>query len=123
MIDRAEGPSVVRQCRLLDVGRSTAYYTAAGVTQVDLDLMRLIDEVHLKHPFYGSRRLRDWLHDQGYRVNRKKVQRLMRQMGLVALYPKRNTSSAQPGASRVSVSAAGPTDCPTQSGLGSGCDL
>jgi putative transposase len=96
MIDRAEGLSVVRQCRLLEVARATAYYTAAGVTQADLELMRRIDEVHLKHPFYGSRRIRDWLEDQGRQVNRKKLQRLMRQMGLVALYPRRKTS--QPGA-------------------------
>jgi len=57
--------------------------------------MRLIDELHLRWPFYGSRRLRDALHDQGHTVNRKRVQRLMRQMGLRTLYPRRRTS--QPG--------------------------
>ncbi len=54
--------------------------------------MRLIDEIHLKRPFYGSRRIRDNLQDLGHPVNRKKVQRLMRQMGITALYPKANTS-------------------------------
>jgi len=54
--------------------------------------MRLIDEIHLKRPFYGSRRVRDNLEDLGHTVNRKKVQRLMRQMGIAALYPKANTS-------------------------------
>jgi putative transposase len=54
--------------------------------------MRRIDEMHLKRPFYGSRRIRDWLQDEGFPVNRKRVQRLMRQMGIVALYPKANTS-------------------------------
>ena len=54
--------------------------------------MRLIDEIHLKRPFYGSRRIRDNLQDLGHTVNRKKVQRLMRQMGIAALYPKANTS-------------------------------
>jgi len=56
--------------------------------------MRLIDRCHLEHPYYGSRRIRDWLEDEGYRVNRKRIQRLMRTMGLVALYPKRNLSLA-----------------------------
>jgi putative transposase len=54
--------------------------------------MRQIDECHLKHPYYGSRRVRDWLEDHGHPVNRKRVQRLMRQMGIMALYPKRNLS-------------------------------
>ena len=54
--------------------------------------MRRIDEMHLKRPFYGSRRIRDWLQDEGFAVNRKRVQRLMRQMGITALYPKANTS-------------------------------
>lgn len=59
--------------------------------------MRLIDECHLQHPYYGSRRVRDWLEDNHDRVvNRKRCQRLMRRMGLVALYPKRNTSRRNP---------------------------
>ena len=58
--------------------------------------MRLLDEIHLERPFYGSRRLRDELETQGHPVNRKRVQRLMRQLGLSALYPKPRTS--QPGA-------------------------
>jgi putative transposase len=55
--------------------------------------MTLIDRCHLQFPFYGSRRIRDWLESQGHRVNRKKVQRLMREMGLSTRYPKRNLSS------------------------------
>ena len=54
--------------------------------------MRRIDEMYLKRPFYGSRRIRDWLYDKGFTVNSKWVQRLMRQMGIAALYPKANTS-------------------------------
>ena len=61
----------------------------------DLAVMRLIDETHLQWPFYGSRRMRDELEERGHTVNRKRVQRLMRQMGLRALYPRRRTS--QPG--------------------------
>ena len=95
MIDRSEPLPVTRQCQLLNLNRSTVYYQPSPVSEEDLVLMRRIDEMHLERPFYGSRRIRDWLQDEGYAVNRKRVQRLMRQMGIVALYPKRRTS--QPG--------------------------
>ena len=88
--------TVTRRCELLDVARSTVYYHPTGIPSEDLALMRLLDEIHLERPFYGSRRLRDELETQGHPVNRKRVQRLMRQMGLSALYPKPRTS--QPGA-------------------------
>ncbi len=84
-----------RRCELLDVARSTAYYRPEPFSEEDLVLMRLIDEIHLQWPFYGSRRIRDELKSGGHTVNRKRVQRLMRQMGLRALYPRRRTS--QPG--------------------------
>jgi putative transposase len=92
MIDRTHSLPVTRQCQLLSLNRSSVYYQPIGVTDEDLRLMRLIDEVHLKRPFYGSRRIRDNLQDLGHSVNRKKVQRLMRLMGITALYPKANTS-------------------------------
>ena len=85
-----------RRCALLGVARSTAYYRPQPVSDDDLQMMRVIDEVHLELPFYGSRRICDELEDRGHIVNRKRVQRLMRQMGLQALYPKRSTS--RPGA-------------------------
>jgi len=84
-----------RRCELLDVARSTAYYRPEPVSEEDLALMRLIDEIHLRLPFYGSRRIRDELQEHGHTVNRKRVQRLMRLMDLRALYPRRRTS--QPG--------------------------
>lgn len=56
--------------------------------------MALIDRCHLQHPYYGIRRIRDWLDDQGHTVKRKRIQRLMRTMGIAALYPKRNLSLA-----------------------------
>ena len=87
--------SKTRRCELLDVARSSAYYRPEPVSEEDLVLMRLIDEFHLRWPFYGSRRLRNELEDRGHKVNRKRVQRLMRQMGLAALYPRPRTS--QPG--------------------------
>ena len=84
-----------RRCELLDVARSTAYYRPEPFSEEDLVLMRLIDKIHLQWPFYGSRRIRDELESGGHTVNRKRVQRLMRQMGVRALYPRRRTS--QPG--------------------------
>ena len=92
MIHAGHALTVTRRCELLDVARSTAYYQPSGVSREDLAVMHLLDEIHLTRPFYGSRRLRDELEDQGHRVNRKRVQRLMRQMGLRALYPKHRTS-------------------------------
>jgi putative transposase len=89
---REHSLAVTRRCELLEVARSTAYYRPSPVSEADLALMRLIDEIHLELPFYGSRRMRDELETRGHRVNRKRVQRLMRQMGLAALYPKPRTS-------------------------------
>jgi len=86
--------SVKRRCALLGIPRSTAYHTSAKDRSRDELLMRAMDEIHLRLPFYGSRRMCDELVEQGHRVNRKCVQRLMRQMGLNTLYPKANTSRA-----------------------------
>jgi putative transposase len=92
MVSRTDPLPVSRQCELLDLPRSTFYYQPKPAPEADLTLMRTIDECHLQRPFYGSRRLRDWLQDLGHAVGRKKVQGLMRTMGLTALYPKRNLS-------------------------------
>lgn len=81
----------MRQCRLTELARSSWYYHSIGETAENLVLMRKIDEQYLKTPFYGSRKIAVLL-----RVNRKRVQRLMRIMGLEAIYPKRRTT--QPGA-------------------------
>ena len=88
--------SVVRQCRLLDISRSSVYYRSSGATQEDLDYMRLMDHQYLAAPFYGSRRFSVWLRRQGYCVNRKRVRRLMRIMGLRAIYRGPRTSKATP---------------------------
>ena len=95
MIQAGQGLSVSHQCRLLAVPRSSVYTRARGTSAADLELMRQIDELYLKWPFYGSRRLCEELQQRGQRVNRKHIQRLMRQMGLRAVYPKPRTS--QPG--------------------------
>ena len=92
MIDRTHNLPVVRQCEILELARSTAYYTPKPTSPEDLALMRRIDELHLDYPFAGSRMLRDLLRNEGQPVGRKRVRRLMRQMGLEALYRKPNTS-------------------------------
>lgn len=84
--------SIARQCDLLGLHRSTAYYRPVGESPLNLELMHKIDEQYTKTPFYGSRRMTAVLGRNGYNVNRKRVQRLMRVMGIEAIYPKPNTS-------------------------------
>lgn len=84
--------SIVRQCELLGLARSTFYCSPAWESEENLRLMRLLDEQYLRTPFYGSRRMALWLSRQGRPVNRKRVQRLMRVMGIEALYPGRKTT-------------------------------
>lgn len=86
-----------RQCQLLGLGRSSLYYEAAAETADNLRLMRLLDQEYTAHPFLGSRRLTAWLIQQGEAVNRKRVQRLLRLMGLEAIYPKPKLSAARAG--------------------------
>ena len=92
MIERGHALAVTHQCELLALSRSSAYHLPAPVSQRDLEAMRLLDEAHLQYPFYGSRRLSDWLRERGVKANRKRVRRLMRRMGLEALYPRPRTS-------------------------------
>jgi putative transposase len=89
--------SVRRQCELLGLNRSSLYYEPAGETPEALRLMRLIDEQYTACPSYGSRRMTEWLTRQGEEVNRKRVRRLMRTMGLEAIYPKPRTTIAGKG--------------------------
>jgi len=89
--------SVVRQCKLLGISRSGLYYQPAGISEEDLALMKMIDRQYLATPFYGARRLAAWLKNQGYRVNRKRVRRLMQVMGLKAIYRRPRTSTPAPG--------------------------
>src|SRR5262249_22968709 len=89
--------SARRQCELLGLNRSSLYYKPAPETAENLRLMRLIDGQYTACPFYGSRRMTAWLLAQGEGVNRKRVQRLMRRMGLEAIYPKPRLSAAGRG--------------------------
>ena len=87
--------SIARQVELLDIARSTFYYEPV-VSEEDLKLMRLIDQLYTRAPFYGSRRLTAWLQREGQQVNRKRVQRLMRVMGIEAIYRKKRLSVPNP---------------------------
>jgi len=92
MIDKSHKVPIQRQCQILELNRSSFYYRAREVSKFELELMRQIDKIYTERPFCGSRRIRDWFGDHGLRVNRKRIQRLMRQMGIQALYPKKKTS-------------------------------
>ena len=89
--------SLSRQCQLVNISRSSIYYKPRPVSAENLKYMRLIDEQYLNRPFCGSRGMRNHLHRLGYKVNRKRVQRLMRLMGLEPIYPKPKTSRPHPG--------------------------
>ena len=97
LVDRADPAlSIVAQCRLLKVARSTLYHRPAPVSADDLAVMRRIDELHLAWPFYGSRRMAAVLRREGWAVNRKRAKRLMRVMAIEAIYQKPNTSKGHP---------------------------
>ena len=89
--------SIVEQCRLTGVSRSGLYYTPVGESAENIALMRLLDEQYTRTPFYGIRRMTWWLETQGRQVNAKRVRRLLRLMGLEAIYPKPRLSMPAPG--------------------------
>jgi len=89
--------SLRRQCDLLDLPRSTAYYTPIPETADNLKLMKEIDAIYLENPSYGSRSITALLDNAGWEVNRKRVQRLMRLLGIEGVTPKRNLSKPHPG--------------------------
>lgn len=96
MIDRTHKLSVVGQCALLGVARSSAYYRPAADSDEELELMRRIDRLFTEHPVYGSRRIQVALAREGTPVGRRRVRRLMRKLGLWAVGPRRNTSRPHP---------------------------
>ena len=90
------GLSITRQCRLVSITRSSFYYASRGDSPLNLRLMRRIDEQFLETPFYGSRQMTRWLRRQGDMVSRKRVRRLMRLLGVHALYQRPRTSQPHP---------------------------
>lgn len=96
MIDRTHILPLTCQSRILGLSRSSLYYEAAPLRAKDLELMRLIDEIHMKYPFYGSRRIRNELRAKGYDIGRGHVRTLMLKMGIAALYQKPRLSEPHP---------------------------
>jgi len=96
MIDPEHALPLTRQSWILELSRSSLYYEAVPISQCDLELMRLIDEIHMKYPFYGSRRIRNELRDLGHEVGRGHVSTLMQKMGIRALYQKPRLSVPHP---------------------------
>ncbi len=90
--------SLRRQCQLLGLNRAGLYYEPQVETVENLELMRRLDEQYTRYPFYGVRRMTAWLKQQGSEVNEKRVRRLLRKMGLLAIYPKPAVSQSAPGA-------------------------
>ena len=96
MIDPEHSLPLSQQSRIVGISRSSLYYRAAPVNAQDLEMMRIIDEIHLKYPFYGSRRIRNELRDLGHDVGRGHVSTLMKNMGIRALYQKPRLSTPHP---------------------------
>ena len=83
---------IYRQCELIGLNKSTLYYTPVTISPYNQLLMNLIDEQYTKTPFYGVPRMTVWLKAQGHNVNHKRIESLMKLMGIEAIYPKRNLS-------------------------------
>lgn len=97
MVDPAHGQiTVSRQCDLLGMSRSSWYYRPRGESELNLHLMRLLDEQYTRTPFYGRPKMTAWLRRQGFVINHKRVERLMSLMGLYAAQPRANTSRKHP---------------------------
>jgi putative transposase len=96
MVSKKNKLSIVRQCRLLKVSRSSVYHRVTPPSDDDLKLIKMIDKIHLNRPFLGVRRITDSLRDSGEATNHKRVYRLMKQVGIQAIYPKPNTSKKHP---------------------------
>ena len=106
MVDRdLPEVSVVRQCELLSISRWSVHYRPAEASEHELELMSLIDKQCLRTPFYGSRKMTAWLRGQGHAVNRKRAQRLMRRMGIEAIYRRPRTIRSDSGHKGVSLPA------------------
>src|SRR5271155_4840623 len=97
MIDRSHDLPLTRQARVLKLSRSSLYYRPQPVSAADLAIMRRIDELHLEHPFAGSRMLRDLLRGEDVQIGRGRVITMMRRMEIEAIYRRPNTSKPAPG--------------------------
>jgi putative transposase len=96
MVNKMANISLTRQCKILRISRSSLYYTPMGFSAETLELMRQIDRVFTKYPFFGSRQIAAYLPRKGYHAGRHRVRRLMKVMGLEAIYKRPNTSKKHP---------------------------
>jgi len=94
---------ICRQCELLALNRGSLYYRRCGETSYNEQLMRLINKQYIETPFYGIDKMTKWLHSKKHYVNHKRVRRLMRQMGLEAVYPRRKRGLSIPDSSTKSI--------------------
>jgi putative transposase len=115
--------SVRRQCDLLGLSRGSWQYRPVGESEENLQLMRLLDEQYTRTPFYGVLRMTAWLQRQGYAVNEKRVRRLLRTMGLMAIYPSPKTSQPAPSHQIYPYLLRGGRDHSTECGLVNGYHL
>jgi len=92
LIKKDSDLGIRKQCYLLGVNRSSLYVKPKGESEENLHIMQLIDKHHLKHPYKGVLQMQDYLEEEGYRVNEKRVRRLMRNMAIYPIYPKKNLS-------------------------------
>ncbi len=97
MIDKEDRLPLTRQCKILNLSRSSIYYTPVVLNDRDRELMRLIDEIHLEEPYWGTRGIKNELLNRGHRIGRSHVRTLMRKMGIEAVYQKRRLSKPHPG--------------------------
>jgi putative transposase len=88
--------TISKQYQLLNLSRSGYYYNNREESRLNLDLMNRIDEIYTNHPTWGSRKMRDFLRNEGYKINRKRLQRLMRKMGIMVIYPRKKLSTPHP---------------------------
>lgn len=93
MLEKTHKLSIRKQCNLLCICRSNVYYSPKKENDLNLEIMRQIDEIHLKYPSFGIRRITFELQDMGYAVNRKRVRRLMKLMDIATIYPKKEFKS------------------------------
>jgi putative transposase len=97
MIDREHDLSITKQAAALNISRGSVYYLSRPVSASDLEVMRRLDGLHLQFPFAGSRMLRSLLAAEGYKIGRRHVKRLMKRMGIEALYRRPRTTKSEPG--------------------------
>lgn len=109
--------AIGRQCELAGISRSGYYYVPCRESELNLKLMRLLDEQYTATPFYGIRRMTAWLLRQGYAVNHKRVARLMRALGLEVIYPRAKQSREASGAYQVPLPAQRLSDSSRQPGM------